>query len=502
MALHALCIMSDVTEEPCSQPAECVEALIRAGADVHAKTPSGSTALHYAVKSSIELIKPLLNAGADANTEDSAGQTAIDFSSYFKDEAVPLLLEIGKVDINKPRAIDGMTPLLCRVEDCMSNSKKVMDFLAYKPDVNATNFKGDGPLHLLLKRSSLRSYHEVIQALLDAGADPNLRNKAGITPLHQMNNDVGTKIIESLVLAGSDLEARNNEGQSVLLAQLSSWKGFRDGSKSLDLLARQGARLDTRDYKGRTLWHCAINRLATLSRLQSLGADSLVSDYSGNTPFHEVVTDKSLRNKRKVLERLMDIGMDINKRNNQGRTVLHAVCSRDDFNYNQDGESGHTILDYVLEKCECLTAIDNEGIQPLHIAAMISEVFVYKLLHAGADIRAATHDQMTVLHLAARARQSGIIDMISSRAMSLSEKDRLEFVNSQDKDGRTALHYACCSGRPETVKSLLEARGCLSQGFPRLLIKNISSAHISMSGRTWRNIRATSKARLVPLSID
>lgn len=164
-----------------------------------------------------------------------------------------------------------------------------------------------------------------------------------------------------------------------------------------------------------------------------------------------------MSNKREILERLLDIGMNINQRNYQGRTVLHAVCSRYDYEEPKFGESIYTLLDYVLGQCECLTVSDNEGIQALHIAATISETFFYKLLNAGADICAATHDRMTVLHLAARARQSGIVDMILSRTTSLSEKARLKFVNSQDAGGRTALHYACRSGRPETVKSLLEA---------------------------------------------
>lgn len=447
-ALHALCGMSGL-----SQPAECVKALLTAGADVHAMTPNGSTALHYAFKSCyIELIQPLQDAGADPAAEDDAGETALHSTSLFMDEAFSVLLESGRVDINKPRAKDGRAPLLCRIADNLHFDSKIINFLAYKPDVNATDFKGDGPLHLALKRSLLCP--ELIDALLAAGADPNLRNKAGNTPLHEMKDGVDQEIIQSLLLAGADLEVRNNKGQSVLFAQLSL---RRRSSTILDHLASLGARLDTQDYKGRTLWLCAMGSLETLSRLQSLGVDPLVSDYDGNTPLHEVVTNKSLDKKREVLQRLMDIGMNVNQRNHLGRTVLHAVCSRDDFGENQNRDSVYTILDYLLGKCECLIVSDNEGIQPLHIAATISETFVHKILNAGADIRAATDDKMTVLHLAARARQSGIIDMILSRATSLSEKTRLEFVNSQDEVGRTALHYACRSGRPETVKSLLEA---------------------------------------------
>ncbi|KAJ5355479.1 uncharacterized protein N7496_012691 [Penicillium cataractarum] len=459
MALHALCKNKVWGKQASSQAAQSVKVLLQAGANVHAMDPIGSTALHYALKSSIAWIKPLLDAGADPAAENDNGETPLHSPSSLENEALSLLLESGKVDINKRRAKDGMTPLLCRLSRVTGykfDDPKVIDFLAYMPDVNATDSKGDGPLHLALRR--LCRDHELIDALLAAGTDPNLKNAVGNTPLHEMRNGVTQEIMKSLLLAGADLETRNNNGQSVLFAQLSPCKALRDKSKILGHLANEGARLDTRDYKGRTLWHCAIDSLDTLSLLQSLGVDPLVSDYDGNTPLHEVVTDKSLNRKRKVLERLIDMGMNINQRNHQGRTVLHIVCSRDDFVVNWDGDTVYMVLDYVLEQSsECLTVSDHKGIQPLHIAATISETFVLKILNAGADICAATHEKMTVLHLAARARQSGIIDIILSRAKSLAAQKRLDFVNSQDDDGRTALHYACRSGRPETVKSLLDA---------------------------------------------
>ncbi|KAJ5674215.1 hypothetical protein N7462_009654 [Penicillium macrosclerotiorum] len=453
-ALHALCKIPVYGDKARSKASECVKALLQAGADVHAKDLKGLTALHYAFKSSIKWMEPLLDAGADPTMEDDNGETVLHCSSSHDNEALALLLKSEKVDINKPRAKDGKTPLLCRLADNMSHDKDIINFLVYKPDITVTDYKGDGPLHLALRRSNVDC--ELIDELLAAGANPILRNAAGNTPLHQATNRLSREILKALLQAGADLELSNNKGQSVLFAQFSSTKGLRDKAEILGQLAGEGARLDTRDHKGRTLWHCATDSIKTLSLLESLGVDPLVSDYDGNTPLHEVVSDQSLHGKREVLERLVGMGMNINQRNNQGRTVLHAVCSRD-LPINSGGESIHAIFDYVLKQCECLTVADQNGIQPLHIAATISEAFFYKLLNAGVDLSATTNDKMTVLHLAARARQSGIIDMILSRAKSLSEKTRFNFLNSKDEDGRTPLHYACRSGRPETVKSLLEA---------------------------------------------
>ncbi|KAJ5953528.1 hypothetical protein N7454_000424 [Penicillium verhagenii] len=450
-ALHSLCNNANRMQKSCEHPMQCVRLLLEAGVDINSRASDGSTALHYAMEGAVELIKPLLEAGADPTAEDDKGVTPLHSTRSFKDEAIALLLSSGKVNINKPRKKDGKPPLLCYIENNV-HYNSIIFFLKYKPDMNATDSQGNGPLHVALRRGP--HYSELIDALLSAGADPNLKNYAGNTSLHVMKHDITENILKSLVLAGADLEAQNHKGQSVLSAQVpSSKRGFgADSSSILSRLVGLGAQLDTRSYSGQTLWHRAIGNPDALSCLQSMGLDPSVSDYHGNTPLHAVITDSSIYNKPNVLGQLMEMGMNINQRNHQGRTVLHTVCLRDD-----SSKETYELLDNVIGICESSSPSDHKGIQPLHIAATVSEAFSYKLLNAGADIRASTREKMTALHLAARARQSGIVDMILSRAQSLDEKSRLEFVNSQDADGRIALHYACRSGRPETVKSLIEA---------------------------------------------
>ena len=60
-----------------------------------------------------------------------------------------------------------------------------------------------------------RKHAEVVRLLLDAGANPNVRQSAGWTPLHAaaMNGDLTS--VELLLAAGADPSATNEEGRSV-----------------------------------------------------------------------------------------------------------------------------------------------------------------------------------------------------------------------------------------------------------------------------------------------
>jgi ankyrin repeat protein len=55
----------------------------------------------------------------------------------------------------------------------------------------------------------------VVRILLEAGANPDVRQSAGWTPLHAaaMNGDLAS--LELLLAAGADAAAENDEGRSV-----------------------------------------------------------------------------------------------------------------------------------------------------------------------------------------------------------------------------------------------------------------------------------------------
>ncbi|MEA2518641.1 MAG: uncharacterized protein QOF49_721 [Chloroflexota bacterium] len=114
------------------------------------------------------------------------------------------------------RAPDGFTALhfpafFARGEVAAATSRALIEAGA---DVNArsSNDFGVTPLH-----SAVASGNDaVVEALLDAGADPNVIQAGGWTPLHGAAANGSLRSVERLLAAGADREARNDAGQSAL----------------------------------------------------------------------------------------------------------------------------------------------------------------------------------------------------------------------------------------------------------------------------------------------
>jgi cytidylate kinase-like protein/ankyrin repeat protein len=150
---------------------DAAQALLEAGADpntgffdaAHEPEPTFESALYGAagVAHHAGLTRLLLARGADPN---AGGEVAYHAPEGFEDEAMQAVVESGRL------ADDGLTTMLHRKLD-WSDLRGVRWLLARAADPNAVSAWGDRALHHALAR---KSSAELLEALLDSGADPSL----------------------------------------------------------------------------------------------------------------------------------------------------------------------------------------------------------------------------------------------------------------------------------------------------------------------------------------
>jgi ankyrin repeat protein len=151
--------------------------------EINRQNKYGLTPLHFSVKyggPSLASVKALLAAGADQSIPDAFGSLPL-HEALICDEADPeivraLLAADGAVDIN----VQSVSPTYF-----MSGLMSMMRF--------ATNWMGSGNklVHMFASYNGLTALHhaagrgdvQLCGSLLDAGADPTLRNGMGHTPL-------------------------------------------------------------------------------------------------------------------------------------------------------------------------------------------------------------------------------------------------------------------------------------------------------------------------------
>jgi hypothetical protein len=155
-------------------------------------------------------------------------------------------------------------------------SQLIPALLAAGADARGADGVGDGALHR-------PGDAEAVELLIRAGADPNGRNRNRQTPLHA--NAVASRdvddVLEALVKGGADVNLPDGDGRSPLAAAVRAGKGRR-----VPLLVALGAGVDAIDGQGRTALHHAVERrdLEAVDALLAAGADPDRADRQGQSP--------------------------------------------------------------------------------------------------------------------------------------------------------------------------------------------------------------------------
>lgn len=154
-----------------------VRRLVQAeGAALSALGEQKVTLLQWAILSDQpRMLKLLLELGADPVQRGFAGQTALHMAAQAKKKPyLQILLDHGA----DPNARDGRTQAPVLSEAIMNrNEDAVALLLDHRADPNAVDRQNETPLHVA---AQVNDYSSML-ALLKAGADPTIRNKAGRT---------------------------------------------------------------------------------------------------------------------------------------------------------------------------------------------------------------------------------------------------------------------------------------------------------------------------------
>ncbi len=194
--------------------AEAVRDLVAAGVVVSTK-PSRvgyyppSTALgNAALRGDTDMLRALLNAGT--NDPEAKTQALERAASGGKLEAMRMLIRYGANPIAPNVLIDAAASGIPAV---------VKELLQYKPNINGRNKDNATALLSCLHASHYKDQgvnkKQVVQILLEAGADPNLADNKGETPL--IVNARDTEIADMLISHGADVNAQADDGFTALI---------------------------------------------------------------------------------------------------------------------------------------------------------------------------------------------------------------------------------------------------------------------------------------------
>ena len=290
----------------------------------HHADENGMTALHWeAKKDCLDVVKSLVDAGADIEAKDGMGRS----------------------------------PLLVACEN--GNIAKVKMLVEAGASVRATDYKKQTCLTLAAHHGHTETVRYLV-GLPEVEVNQKAMNKH--TALHSALLEGHPDVVQLLIDAGADIEARNNFGRSPLLVASSKGK-----LSIVKLLVKAGAELCATDYRDTCLTLAAgYGRTETVRYLAGLqDLDVNHAEHGDFTALHNAVYGVHWyysgvpEGYPDVVQVLIDAGADIEAKDDMGRSpLLHACCKGNLSIVKMLVEGGASVRDVSYPCCTSWTHRD------------------------------------------------------------------------------------------------------------------------------------------------
>jgi len=422
--------------------------MIQRNAPVNSAQPDGTTPLHWAVyRVDEELVKTLLARGAKPDVVNSFGSSPLaEAARVANANLVGMLLDAG-ADAKRANE-DGETPLMLAAR---TGAVKVAELLVqHGADVNAHERFRD---QTALMWAAAENRPEMVAFLISKGAAVNVRAKAndwpnqitseprvqyrptgGLTPLLYAARVGCQGCVEALIKGGADVDLPNPDGMTPLMMAIDN-SHYNVARYLLD----HGANPHTWDWWGRTPLYAVVNmRGGPDSNPGPREPSSLDLVHAllnaGVNPNHQLNMLQPGRNGNSG--RFKDDLL------NTGATPLLRAAQTFD----------NEVVRALLDRGALVDLPNAMGVTPLMATAGIGTRTTQSVLGPGppADVEARSIETMNILINAGANVNARITDTTSLTA-------RIARTSTMtNREGQTALFFAAQTSRPAVVRFLLD----------------------------------------------
>ncbi|XP_067684507.1 putative ankyrin repeat protein RF_0381 [Haliotis asinina] len=306
--------------------------LLLSAADINAQDNNGKTALHlvrhmpsHQEDNCHELYKLFVEKMADGNLkENNFGETALHQAAEARcPECVRLLIEVTDVNVqdshgNTAAHVIHESSFFTTVED---NCHEILRLLIQKGlDGHIRNEKGQTALHLIASKQCFQG----VKLLLDV-SDVNAQDNAGNTAFHHLHSaqfckDGCEKVYQDHIAKCGDVKLRNRNGLTALHNAAKS-----KCTKCIELM-RNELDVNAQDEDGNTALHyihesdCRKPCRDIILQLFEMGADGHAKNVRGQTPLHLAAREQC----REGVSVLLPVS-EVNAQDRDGNTPLHSV---------------------------------------------------------------------------------------------------------------------------------------------------------------------------------